>query len=189
MKNGKSILILCLILIFTFSGCVASRSKEPIQRIEMIETSEETPLMNETEEPEKSLEQGAETVAPQEIRRTCSLTVRCDAVLSKTDKLKEEKREFVPENGIIFSSVSVPFEEGESVFDVLKRELEQAGVSLQFTKSVMYNSIYIQGIGNLCEFDCGNSGWTYKVNGESPLYGASQYMVSQNDVIEFIYIC
>lgn len=32
-----------------------------------------------------------------------------------------------------------------------------------------YNSAYIEGIGNLYEFDCGNlSGWMYSVNGVWP---------------------
>ena len=33
----------------------------------------------------------------------------------------------------------------------------------------MYNSYYVEGIGNLYEFDCGSeSGWMYKVNGWFP---------------------
>ncbi len=40
----------------------------------------------------------------------------------------------------------------------------------------MYNSYYVEGIGNLYEFDCGKeSGWMYKVNGRFPNYGCSSY--------------
>ncbi len=43
----------------------------------------------------------------------------------------------------------------------------------------MYNSYYVEGIGNLYEFDCGSeSGWMCKVNGWFPNYGCSSYTLS-----------
>ena len=54
----------------------------------------------------------------------------------------------------------------------------------------MYNSNYIQGINNLYEFDCGDlSGWQYIVNGWSPNYGCSRYIVKEGDAIEWRYTC
>ena len=54
----------------------------------------------------------------------------------------------------------------------------------------MYNSVYIEGIGNLYEFDCGElSGWLYKVNGKTPGCGCSQYTLKDGDVVEFMYSC
>ena len=54
----------------------------------------------------------------------------------------------------------------------------------------MYNSVYIKGIANLYEFDCGElSGWFYKVNGEKPNFGCSQYKLKDDDKVEWVYTC
>ncbi len=54
----------------------------------------------------------------------------------------------------------------------------------------MYNSVYVEGIGNLYEFDCGDlSGWMYKVNEWFPNYGCSLYTLEDNDVICWVYTC
>ena len=61
---------------------------------------------------------------------------------------------------------------------------------MEFTETVAYDSVYIEGIANLYEFDCGgNSGWMYCVNGFFPSYGCSKYEVKDGDVIEWKYTC
>ena len=53
-------------------------------------------------------------------------------------------------------------------------------------KYSMYNSVYIEGINNLYEFDCGElSGWMYKVNGWFPNYGL-RYRKGWN-IIKWVY--
>lgn len=121
---------------------------------------------------------------------TCSLSVRCDEVINNFELLDESKKSIIPEDGMILSLSSVTFNEGESVFDLLIRELKKAHIHFEFEKTPMYNSAYIKGIGNLCEFDCGDcSGWLYKVNGVVPMCGCSQYEIKSNDEIEFVYTC
>lgn len=120
----------------------------------------------------------------------CTLYVYCKDVLQNYDMLKENKKSVIPKNGVIYEQKSVSFCEGESVFDILKREMESNKIHLEFVYTPIYNSVYIEGIGNLYEFDCGdNSGWSYKVNGVKPNYGCSQYIVSSGDNIEFYYSC
>ena len=54
----------------------------------------------------------------------------------------------------------------------------------------MYSSVYVEGISNIYEFDCGDlSGWMYCVNGEFPNYGCSGYKVKPGDRIEWKYTC
>ncbi len=54
----------------------------------------------------------------------------------------------------------------------------------------MYNSAYVEGIGNLYEFDCGSgSGWMYRVNWWYPNYGCSRYQLADGDYIEWRYTC
>lgn len=121
---------------------------------------------------------------------TCTLSVRCDTILNNMDWLNPEKVELVPEDGVIFPATEVTFYEGESVFNVLQRELKKAKIHMEFTDTPMYNSAYIEGINNLYEFDCGEqSGWMYSVNGWFPNYGCSRYQLQDGDVVEWVYTC
>ncbi len=121
---------------------------------------------------------------------TCILSVNCSSVLENMHNLKENKKDIIPKDGIILKEVKVDFFPDESVFDVLQRELKNNNIHFEFVKTPTYNSVYIEGIANLYEFDCGElSGWLYKVNGIKPTYGSSQYKLSDNDKIEFFYSC
>ena len=121
---------------------------------------------------------------------TCTLSVRCDTLLRNMDSLDSEKRELVPENGVIFPETTVVFYEGESVFNLLKREMKQNKIHMEFRNTPIYKSAYIEGIGNIYEFDCGElSGWMYKVNGVFPNYGCSSYTLKKGDKVEWLYTC
>jgi hypothetical protein len=121
---------------------------------------------------------------------TCTLSVRCDTILDNMKYLAPEKVELAPEDGVIFPAVEVTFYEGESVFNILQREMKKAKIHMDFRNTPLYNSAYIRGINNLYEFDCGElSGWMYKVNGWFPNYGASRYQLKAGDVVEWVYTC
>ena len=96
----------------------------------------------------------------------------------------------IPSDGVILQTVTVTFNEGESVFDVLARVCRENRIHMEYTNTPVYNSAYIEGIGNLYEFDCGaGSGWMYRVNGWFPNYGCSRYALSDGDRIEWLYTC
>jgi hypothetical protein len=121
---------------------------------------------------------------------TCTLSVRCDTILDNMKYLDKEKVELVPEDGIIFPQTEVTFYKGESVFNILLREMKKNRIQMEFENTPMYNSAYIEGINNLYEFDCGElSGWMYKVNGWFPNYGCSRYQLKEGDVVEWVYTC
>jgi hypothetical protein len=121
---------------------------------------------------------------------TCTLSVRCDTILNHMAWLDPEKAELVPEDGVIFPSTEVTFYEGESVFNLLVREMKKNKIHLEFVNTPLYGSAYIEGIHNLYEFDCGElSGWVYKVNGWAPNYGCSRYGLKPGDVVEWVYTC
>jgi hypothetical protein len=106
------------------------------------------------------------------------------------DMLDKEKMELVPEDGVIFKETTVTAYEGESVFNVLHREMKQAKIHMTFRNTPIYNSAYIEAINNLYEFDVGElSGWMYCVNGWYPNYGCSRYMLEPGDAIEWHYTC
>ena len=121
---------------------------------------------------------------------TCTLSVNCKTILKNMDKFNKDKLEVLPSDGIIYRARKVIFHEGESVFDVLLREMKNNKIHMEFEMTPIYNSNYIEGIHNLYEFDCGElSGWMYKVNGWFPNYGCSRYLLKDGDVIEWIYTC
>jgi len=121
---------------------------------------------------------------------TCKLTVSCETILDNMDLLDEDKWELVPGDGKIFATKSVAFYEGESVYNVLMRELKKAKIPMEYDKTPIYNTAYIEGIGNIYELDVGDlSGWMYKVNGWFPNYGCSRYQLKEGDVIEYVYTC
>ena len=121
---------------------------------------------------------------------TCTISISCATILDNMDWLDPEKVALVPEDGVIFPATTVTFYEGESVFNVLQREMRKAGIHMEFEDTPMYNSAYIEGINNLYEFDCGElSGWMYKVNGWFPNYGCSRYQLKEGDTIEWVYTC
>lgn len=120
----------------------------------------------------------------------CTLSVRCDTILDNMSMLKPEKKELIPVDGVILSERQVEFFEGETVFNLLKRELKKNKIHMEFVNTPVYNSAYIEGIANIYEYDCGElSGWMYRVNGIFPNYGCSQYKLSSGDKVEWLYSC
>lgn len=131
-----------------------------------------------------------QNVVPSDKKLTCTLSVRCDTILDNMELLDKDKWELVPGDGVIFPETAVTFYEGESVLNVLQREMKKTGIQMEFSNVPMYNSAYIEGINNLYEFDVGElSGWMYRVNGWFPNYGCSRYQLKQGDVVEWVYTC
>mgnify|MGYP000009252682 FL=1 len=121
---------------------------------------------------------------------TCTLYVECSTILNNMGDLTEGKEGWVPSNGVIYGPKTVTFSEGESVYDILQREMKNNRIQMESEFTAMYNSAYVQGINNLYEKDCGQwSGWMYEVNGWYPNYGCSRYQVQDGDNIEWHYTC
>ena len=121
---------------------------------------------------------------------SCTLEIRCDVLLDNLDQLKTEKAALVPEDGVLLPVTEVEFDGGESVFDVFRKVLREEKIHFEYVDASAYDSVYIEGIGNLYEFDCGpQSGWMYSVNGVHPGLGCSAYTLADGDEIVFSYTC
>lgn len=121
---------------------------------------------------------------------TCTLEIRCDTLLGMGDQLPEGKRNLVPEDGTLLPVTEVEFSGGESVFDVFRKTLREQKIHFEYVDASAYDSVYIEGIGNLYEFDCGpQSGWMFSVNGVYPGLGCSAYTLADGDVILYQYTC
>ena len=119
---------------------------------------------------------------------SCTISISCADVLSNIDDCAPETAAVIPKDGWILRPVTVTFTEGESVFDVLQRVCRENNIHIEYNTAAGYNSAYIEGIGNLYEFDAGElSGWIYSVNGWFPNYGSSRYQLKSGDTICWVY--
>lgn len=199
---GSIILVAILVFAFCWGGGapdgngVSEETPSPTPvatavATEVIKTPDPTPKAKPTPNPTATpvATVSVATEAPVE-RTTCTLSVRCDTILDNMTSLDPTKAEIIPQNGVIYGAKVVEFTQGESVFDVLLREMRNRGIHFEFESAPIYGSAYIEGIANIYEFDCGaQSGWMYKVNGVFPRYGCSNYIISKGDRIEFVYTC
>lgn len=121
---------------------------------------------------------------------TCILSIECISVLNHLDDLDPDKLDVLPKDGILFAAQEVEFKEGESVYDMLLRVCKEKKIPLEASFTPMYNSTYVEGIGNLYEFDCGpGSGWMYCVDGWYPNYGCSLYTLKDGQTVQWRYTC
>ena len=167
------------------------------EKQEELQTEMETELTQETSQEAEDADDAKEYVPEHtggeeqyEDILECTIEIRCDTILDNMKELSKGKEAYVPANGCILSTSTVEFNEGDTVFDVLERVCNYAGIQLEYAWTPLYNSYYIEGINHLYEFDCGNeSGWMYKVNGWFPNYGCSSYYLEDGDVIVWTYSC
>lgn len=133
---------------------------------------------------------------------TCTIEINCQTILDNIDKLRPEKKAFLPQNGIILSETTVTVVEGSTVFDVIKiicskntctdkcTYCKKTGIQLDYLYNKDLDSQYIRGIHQIYEKDCGTgSGWEYSVNGIFPNFGVNKYTVKDNDIIKILYTC
>ncbi|MBE6607456.1 MAG: DUF4430 domain-containing protein [Ruminococcaceae bacterium] len=109
---------------------------------------------------------------------------------SVTVKISCEKiaglAEHIPSDGIILDTTAFDIEDGDSVYSILVEASKK--YKIQFENNGSDSMAYISGINYIYEFDFGDlSGWTYTVNGKTPSVGASEYKLSDGDVIEWNY--
>ena len=120
----------------------------------------------------------------------CSISISCSTALEHAEQLPDGVLQMLPEDGWILEEITVPIQEGDTVFDVLLRTVLENDIHMEYVDTPVYDSAYIEGIANLYEFDAGEqSGWMYSVNEEFPNYGCSSYQVKDGDVICWVYTC
>jgi hypothetical protein len=199
MKNKQwltAILIISLVAIALFcgesykGGSTKLTESKPAEAISNSEVKRDKYLTDPVPEGKPKPVEWQDVTINREKKLTCTLSVTCKTILDNMDKFNKDKLEVLPPDGIIYETKEVTFYEGESVFDVLLREMKKNKIQMEFEMTPVYNSNYIEGINNIYEFDCGElSGWMYRVNGWFPNYGCSRYMLKDGDVIEWIYTC
>lgn len=114
---------------------------------------------------------------------TVTMEIRCDTVVGKSDS------EYIPADGVVLPVTEFDIEEGDTVYDVLTDAAQTYGIQID-SRGGSKSMIYVAGINYLYEFDFGDlSGWVYHVNGISPSRNSGDYVLSDGDVIEWLYTC
>lgn len=115
----------------------------------------------------------------------CTVEIRCDGLTNAM--LPEGKT--APEDGCILATRSVALKGGDTAFDALRRACEAAGLALEYSYTPLYGSYYVEGIGNLYEFDGGETaGWVFSVNGGEPNQSSSAVTVADGDAVVWRYV-
>lgn len=106
------------------------------------------------------------------------MSIRCDLVAGRAAH--------IPADGIILPETEFPITASDTAYTLLTDAARACAIHME--SSGTSGMMYVQGIGNLYEFDFGDlSGWMYLVNGEVPPVGCDQYLLTPGDVIEWRY--
>ena len=118
-----------------------------------------------------------------------TISIDCLTVLQNMDNLEKGKEKYVGD-GWILKTTKVKCKKGQTVYDILEQVCKAYSIQMENSYTPLYGSNYIEGIGNLYEFDCGNlSGWMYNVDGWYPNYGCSRYVLKAGEAIQWRYTC
>lgn len=125
-------------------------------------------------------------------KKYVTISIDMKTILNNMDKLKENKKPYVPADGWVLKPTKVEIQEGDSVFSILEKVTRANRIHMEYqgANQGIYNSVYIQGIHQLYEFDCGDlSGWMYSINGDYVSVGASVAKLKDGDVVKWMYSC
>lgn len=110
-----------------------------------------------------------------------TISIGCDTVAGRRDDGT------TPEDGVILYDTKLPFQEGDSVFDILTDAVRIGNIQMEYS-GTSRKLAYVRGINNLYEYDHGElSGWMYSVDGEFLSLGSGSYIVEDGDVIRWQY--
>ena len=201
MNKKICALLLSAAMCFCFSACSNNTQEEQSTAVTAKTTTKETTAKPSTTKTQTTTKATTETttknkkVTATKVKKkkktdtvTCTVTVECKSILDHMDDLKEGHEEFVPDDGYIIKNYTYKAKKGYTAYDALKGACKKSDIKLT-AKSTSYG-IYISGINNLDEFDCGKqSGWMYSVNGIMPNTTCGNVSVDDGDSIVFTYVC
>lgn len=113
------------------------------------------------------------TQAPQKSGKIkVKITIDCKTAVAKDENIKNKF------GSGMMASKTVEVDQGDTVYDVLKKAASHVGAS----------GGYVYNINGLSEGDCGSgSGWMYSLNGKYVQKGCKQQKVSDGDVVKWRY--
>lgn len=73
----------------------------------------------------------------------CTISVDCSTIWDNEDMLDKSIKDYVPKDGVILKERTVSYYDGETVYDVLKRELKKDNILME--ASFTGDSVYVEG--------------------------------------------
>ena len=170
------------------STAAPNKKEESTAKEEITDPSKVTSKQNKAENTtaKSSTKPTTTTATTSKKENACTLTIECKAILSNMDDLKPGHEKYVPQNGYILNNYTCAVNSGDTVFDVLEKACDDNSIIL--TSHSSGYGVYVAGINNLDEFDCGSqSGWKYKVNGVDANRSCGYYKLTGGENIVFYY--
>lgn len=105
-------------------------------------------------------------------------------------KIVENKLNSLQNDGIIIDKTEYHIPKNSSVYDLLIKAVKKNKIPIEIQGNELNkeNSVYIEGIDNIYEFDYGElSGWIYLVNNQQILKSADKCILNDGDIVEWKY--
>ena len=119
---------------------------------------------------------------------TATISIECKSILDNMDNLAKGHESYVPSDGVILDEYTATYNKKTTAYDLLSDACKENNISVSSKKTNF--GMYVSGINNLDEFDCGQkSGWLYYVNGKTPNVACSAYKLKDGDKVVFSYTC
>lgn len=172
---------------------VEKSTEKPVVKEEPKKTSEVVKPQQNSIKQETVAKPSGQPIEPKASKRYVTIGIYANTLLENWDMLDPalQSEKYVPSDGVILNATKYELlSEKETVWDVLLRATKEHNIQLEYqgANQNSFGSVYVEGINYLYEFSAGPlSGWIYKVNGVTPNYGASQYVLKEGDVIEWHY--
>lgn len=172
------------------------RDPKPTEQKVVEQPVEQKPITQKPTEPKKADEKPVQQKPVQPVekpKRYATISIQVHSLLKHWDMLHPslQSEQYVPASGFVLTPKKYELlSEKETVWKVLQRAVKEHGIHLEYegANENVYNNVYIEGINHLYEFSAGPlSGWMYRVNGNFPNYGSSQYVLEDGDIIEWHY--
>jgi hypothetical protein len=94
----------------------------------------------------------------------------------------------MPEDGVILKTTEVPFQPGETVYDVTLRVTKEQKIHMASEGSLAMGNLYIAAISNIYEKAYNSkSGWVYLINGIQPGVGSGVKELEAGDKLVWAY--
>lgn len=121
--------------------------------------------------------QTAATTGSQTEKKSVTISISC-LIASQNDLPG------TPEDGWILTERMVFIDDGDSVFDILKRVTDEAQILLMTRRTA--NAVFVSAIAGITAVNA-KSGWMFSVNDEFPMISSSLYKLNDGDEIKWQY--
>jgi hypothetical protein len=197
MKKAIVLLIMVIIISVSVTGCLVSSDEEetklpqttfgstkPSQTTTtsaavstQTTVSETTTTITETSAADETTTIAPTTSEPQVKSKSVTISVNC--AIAAQNELPG-----APEDGWIITERTVLIDDGDTVFDILKKVCDEEKVLLMTRKAG--NAVFVSAIGGITAVNA-KSGWMFSVNDEFPMTSASAFKLDDQDVIKWQY--